>query len=148
MKLKFEKEVQSIIDAVAALPATTTDETVLRKPMEFISEFDRSLIKRREKKTISVKEWAKLRRQLSFLFLFVKAASNDAEKAVMASTDEMRATFKKQEAYRSLVKVLKDIHRGELLKSPPFIRIALNYGVVYLSDQEIKNLVEQNKRQS
>lgn len=140
MKLKFEDEVQKVVDAVAQLPDTVTESEDLGKASKIIGEFDRTLIRHREDKTLAMKRWVKLRRQLSFLFEIVLMSGQAGKKV-----SEVENDASKQESYRFLVKVFKKIKAGTALDHPAIVRIGLGYGVVYLSDHEIQQLIDNNK---
>lgn len=159
MKFKFAPEVQKIIDTVATLPDEASVDEVLWQPMQLIGELDKYLLHNKDKdgKKIPSKEWAKLRRQLSFLYGLVRLAS--AAEAMgrvgsdaMAKIMNMRVTvpmdqneLTKREQYRMLVKMVKQIHSGKALEDKHRVRMALNFGVLQLSDHEIDGLIERNK---
>ena len=138
MKLKFEKEVADIVNLISQLPDVATEEEDLNKPRNFISVFDKDLIKPKNGKLLPTKHWAKLRRQLSFLYEFVYIASTESKKL-----QDPKSSLEKE--YQILVKSMKDIHTGKALQNPGFIKIALSYGVLYLSDFEVQGLIDGNK---
>lgn len=135
MKLKLDKEVQDVVDAVAALPDNGTTDLVMWEPHSLLSKFQKSLESRKDSKDLPAKQYAKLRRQLSFLYEFVHICSN------LDSTQ----TDIKAAQYARLIRLFKDVKSGELLKDVLLTRMALRYGVVYLSDQEIQSLIAGNK---
>lgn len=145
MKLKFDKEVEDIINAIAALPDTATEKADIDKAFVGIHSFDRSLIERKAPKAMSVKEWARLRRQLSFMFELLFTAVNAGKTATGLEIHDVENELSKQETYRFLVKAIKGIASGKALEEPSFVRIAMGYGVVRLSDHEIKLLIDNNK---
>jgi hypothetical protein len=142
MKLKFEKEIQSVIDRVSELPETITKENITAIPdlLSFASGLDRDLLRQRDAKTIPVKYWVKLRRQLSFLYELGLMADK-ATKNHLPSDKETERLIK----YTFLLNAVKDIKSGKALQRPEFIRIALIYGVLHLSDHEIAGLITNNK---
>lgn len=141
MKLKFEKEVQDVVDAIALLPDTATETfDAVWKPNGIIGELDRTLVRQRDEKTLALKRWTKLRRQLSFLYEIVLMSVHAGKKI-----SEIDNEASKQESYRFLVKVIKKIKAGTALDHPTFVRLGLGYGVVHLSDHEIQQLIDNNK---
>ena len=162
MKFKFAPEVQKIVDAIALLPDVTDINEVLWEPMRLIGDLDKYLKhnKNKDGKKIPSKEWAMLRRQLSFLYGLVKLAT-DAELAgrvatqalsnmtnmkvfQMPSPEDLNELIKRHQ-YDFLLKLVKEIHNGEALKDKHRVRMALNFGVLQLSDHEIEGLIERNK---
>lgn len=140
MKLKFEPQVQLLISDIAALPDTAESDEALRQPGSIISELNRNLMDNKGNKKFPTKIWAKLRRQLSFLYDLIFMADKAGRKF-----GELHSPAMKQESYRFLVKVCKKIVDGTALERPEFVRIALTYGVLYLSDHEIQKLIDDNK---
>lgn len=162
MKFKFTPEVQKIIDAIAKLPDEAYKNEALWEPMRLIGDLEKYLIGKTDKdgKKIPSKEWAKLRRQLSFLYGLVKIAT-DAEAVGRVATQTLSKMtnmkvfqmpppedvneIAKIGVYRFLVKLVKDVHSGKALEDKLRVRMALNYGVLQLSDHEIDGLIERNK---
>jgi hypothetical protein len=147
MKLKFDEEVQAVISAIVQLPDTETDEELLSKPSNLIADFDRHLIRQRDTKAMAMKKWVKLRRQLSFLFEFVYGAFDAGKKLRDPAAPNVETQAGKEETYRVLVHSIKGIVDGRLLRNPGMVRLAMGYGVLYLSDHEIKLLIENNKKE-
>lgn len=159
MKFKFAPEVQKIINTIAALPDETGEGDEWFDPMTAISELDKYLLHNKDKdgKKIPSKEWAKLRRQLSFLYGLVKLATDaEALGRVGAETMGKMMNFRmpnpvdtnvliRQGQYRILVKLIKEIHNDKALEDKHRVRMALNFGVLQLSDHEIEGLIERNK---
>lgn len=141
MKLKFEKEVEDILNSFSQLPDTATEEEDLNKPFKIISTFDKKLLKQKNENTLPTKQWVKLRRQLSFLYEIVVLTPTESKKLV-----DPKLISEKE--YQLLVKSLKDIQSNKALQNPGFIKIALRYGIVYLSDFEIQSLIDNNNKRS
>jgi hypothetical protein len=152
MKLKFEEEVQAIINAIAQLPNTAENDHALMAPLTIIGPLDRKLIKSKNDKTYPMKQWAKLRRQVSFLYEIVNmgaiAGKKIADEQGFPSQKEgnrlIESEAAKKESYRFMVLVFKKVANGTALERPEFVRIALNYGVLHLSDYEIQKLIDGN----
>lgn len=134
MKLKFDQEVQDVIDIVAALPEVETFTVATSAAGNAIGAFEKSINAGRDSKKLPMKHYARLRRQLSFMYEFVLIASGPADKP---HNDAQR--------YNLLVKMFKDIKSGAILKEAFLVKLALRYGVVHLSDHEIQSLIAGNK---
>jgi hypothetical protein len=78
-----------------------------------------------------------------FELLFI--AVNAGKTATGLEIHDVENELSKQETYRFLVKAIKGIASGKALEEPSFVRIAMGYGVVRLSDHEIKLLIDNNK---
>lgn len=158
MKFKFAPQIQKIIDDIAKLPDEGTTDEVLWQPMQLIGDMDRYLKynKGADGKKIPSKEWAKLRRQLSFMYGLVLLANGaeavgrvgaqamaDAMKFKMPAPDDVNELIKREQ-YRFLVKLVKELNNGVALKDNHRVRMALNFGVLQLSDHEIDGLIERN----
>lgn len=161
MKYKFAPQVLEIIDAIAALPDTPVDMTAatLDQPQRLISGFEKWLRERKNDKQFAGKEWAKLRRQLSFLYESVLIAMQAKPKrpsnvkpehnAVMNRTEFVLETQQSEAddgvMYREIVKFIKNVHSGQALQTIAGVQMGMKYGVVHLSDHEIQGLIDRNK---
>jgi hypothetical protein len=142
MKLKFEKVVQDVINAVALLPDTATDKEDLNKPMNLIAAFERQL---QSSKEMPTKQWSGLRRQLSFLFEMYFISNTAAKELASGKLGNSNIKAVEEETYRLLVSVIKEIHNNKALENVRIIRIGLKYGIIRLSDHEIQKLIDNNK---
>ena len=155
MKFKFSEEVQKVIDELAVLPPKVDSIEMTRLPMKLIGTFEKELIKGWNEKKIPMKQWAKLRRQLSFLYEIIyfaeKLFTNKLAKEVIqciskgqtfTDPDESKKPFM---MYEITTAFARDLKNGNLLKEAPIVRIAMRYGIIHLSDHEIEGLIERNK---
>lgn len=128
MKLKFSEECKEVIAKLRALPESATSSANYVEPMRIIREFDKKL----KAEKVKGKQWAKNRRELSFLYQLIVSLGNN----------DLRFNA---ETYSNFLTFISDMESGKLLKSTPFIRIALSYGILRLSDHEIEQLIKNNK---
>lgn len=127
MKLKFSAYGEEVIKNISAMPEVSSNEQDFDKPFEEIRKLDRKL----QAEQIKGKHWAKIRRELSFFFSFQHAAEKRTEDKALR--------------YTETIKCFKAMKNGNALKSIPFIRTAMSYGVLNLSDFEIEQLIKCNK---
>jgi len=148
MKLKFAQEIQTLIDNIAALPDTASTDEELNRPNKLITDFENSLLKQQNNREISTKQYAKLRRQVSYLWEFLKAARDTALKNQNITIEQLnrnKAQPDKRDVYRHFVTHIKLVENGEVLKHVTYVKHALRYGVLQLSDYEVHNLINGNK---
>jgi len=139
MKLKFEKETQDVINAIAQLPDEAGSPAGLAKPNQLIGVFDKVILGDKANRNAPSKHWAKLRRQLSFLYEIVNIGAIAGKKVSQTGGEESL-----KESYRMIVTICKKIVAGTSLDHPMFVRLALSYGVLHLSDHEIQKLIDGN----
>jgi len=160
MKLKFTKDAQAVIDEIAKLPTQTLDPELAGRPHQVINEYD-SKVRGDLKKFPSpnMKEWSRERRQVSFFFEFVRIANEreterlkqlhpnpDPVKQLISTKVPETAYLDRQNLYSTIVTFFRDLKSEKLLEDPYFVKLALGYGIVYLSDKEVQHLIELNER--
>jgi hypothetical protein len=144
MKLKFDNDLQNVINDISNLPDTTTDVDVLNVPVNMVAAFETLIQNKKDKKLLPVKQWVILRRQISFLFELLRAAQTAAE--IDPTRPSNLITQEKKEAfYKFFVKGIKDLKTGKAIKNVVFVRMGLRYGIIRLSDHEIQKLIDNNK---
>lgn len=126
MKLKFTTNIDNLINTLCQFPDTTELSTDLNKFIRVISNYTDEL----RKHEIKDKIWVKTRREASFLYSFIYSIHEKDKDPI--------------KQYSLIVKAVKEIQSEEILKDIPFIRLAMSYGVVRLSDNEIHHLIRYN----
>lgn len=130
MKLKFTDISNAVIEKVCQLPWHAESDEDIDGILSIINK-ETLDIKHRKEKAIGGKRWAVVRREMSFFY------------GIVAMFDEKIPD--KRFRYARVVSMFKDIKSGEVLKIVPFVRLAMGYGVVRLSDTEIEHLIKFNK---
>ena len=157
MKFKFESRVQEVIDEIAKLPDETHDTEKVEDPLRIVGTLDSFLKANKNSPSLPSKQWVVLRRQLSFLYgLYHLALMADRTEHMVAAnatkTDLLKSMriiptqeLSKVNVYRFFVKLVKELTNGKAIADPHRVRMAANFGVLYLSDHEIQGLIDRNK---
>lgn len=133
MKLKFTDEIKAAIERIAALPSEPQSPSDHNKPLRIIQETSAKLTKMTAAAPPN-KFWNKMRREQSFLFSLYMAHQNRLHE----KPDE-------RAVYIQTVKAFKSIQNETILTNRGFIRLAMSYGCLRLSDKEIETLLQLNK---
>lgn len=147
MKLKFDKEVDQVINAIAGLPDEVTTDEVRNKPFTLVRELEEKIKYQLNTKQMPSKQHAKIRRQISFLWehlLMVRKAIMANEGLNPNLQSDRNKPINEFNVYKLFVKSIKNIKSEEGLKTLGLIRVGLKYGVVFLSDHEIQGLIDRN----
>lgn len=147
MKLKFDKEVDQVINAIAGLPDEVTTDEVRNKPVTLVRELEEKIKYQLNTKQMPSKQHAKIRRQISFLWehlLMVRKAIMANEGLNPNLQSDRNKPINEFNVYKLFVKSIKNIKSEEGLKTLGLIRVGLKYGVVFLSDHEIQGLIDRN----
>lgn len=148
MKFKFDSEIKKVISEIAKLPSETQDREISPMPSILINEVNNKIKKLHADKQMPDKQYAKIRRQISFLFELLYKANRIQEKVQypdQSPADKRSLKLDKFAIYKLFMKDLKDIESEKALESIVVLRLGFYYGVVYLSDYEIEKLIEINK---
>lgn len=129
MKLKFTDISNSVIERVCQLPDAATSDKDLDGILSIINE--ETLDIKRKEKDIGGKRWAVVRREMSFFYGLIAIFEDEIPDKCLH--------------YRRVISVFKDVKSGEILKVVPFVRFAMDYGIIRLSDTEIEHLIKFNK---
>lgn len=127
MKLKFTSNSIAIIQQLCELPDTAESDKDIDKIFAIINNSSDQL------RQIEIKDkiWVKNRREISFFWSLVKTLEDKIPNKI--------------EQYSKTMLAIKDIQSGKLLTHIPFIRLAMSYGILRLSDTEIEHLIRYNK---
>lgn len=59
--------------------------------------------------------------------------------------EDIQKVLNQSNIYKVFISTIKDIKTEKVLQSAAMIKMALQYGVLFLSDHEIQNLIDRNK---
>ena len=148
MKFKFDSEIKNVISEIAKLPSETQDGEISPMPSILINQVNNKIKKLYTDKQIPDKQYAKIRRQISFLFELLYKANRIQEKIQypdQSPVDRRTLKLDKFAIYKLFMKDLKDIVSEKALESVVILRLGFYYGVVFLSDYEIEKLIKNNR---
>ena len=148
MKLKFVKEIEHVILAIAALPVEAETEEIRKKPTKLIRELEQEIRSQFNTGQLPSKQHAVIRRQISYIWEILHAVQV-SQMRLQGLDPNVRSDLNKpldqSNIYKVFVSTVKDIKTEKVLQYTAMIKMALRYGVLYLSDYEIQNLIDCNK---
>lgn len=139
MKYTFLSQAAAVIETISQIDVSKLSDDELKACTKPISDLQDQLQEGLVSKKLSKKHYAKLRRQLSFIHEYVYTA--DVTSRYLRGTDKQ---LRRQ--MEILVSLLKNVQSGEALTNIDNVKLGLSYGVIHLSDFEIKKLIEMNKK--
>lgn len=147
MKLKFVEQIQAVIDAIALLPNEVDTVAELKIPFNLIAKVDADARNQKDKNLLPVTKWVKIRSQLSFIYKvgnYAHALDPNVISECFIQNSAEKNIDNQQDHYTFLVKSIKRIKSNRALENEAFVKIALEYGVIYLSNFEVSNLIRSN----
>lgn len=125
MKLKLTAETNTLINDIV----NTADTVSYDAAIKLIRTYEKDL----KAKDLPAKQYAKLRRELSFVYELMRLSytRNNGDNSLVLS----ESVF---------IQRIRDLHSADFLKSVSNVQLALQYGALQLSDYEIGLLISNN----
>ena len=148
MKLLFDTLVDEVISTISELPLDALPVDRDHTPVYIVQKLEKRIKVDFDNKKILSEQYIKIRRQISFLYRLLIETDTEVLKRkglVPKHRYDLREHINAFDIYTVYVDTIKNIKSNEILKNSSFVKLALEHGVIYLSDFEINKLITNNR---